>query len=231
MKDIPILYENDEIIVIDKPAGVSVQGGEGIRHPMDEELSKQLGYRIHLVHRLDKETSGLMIVAKSAKAAAKWTSVIAGKAARKEYEAVCFGIPVVGGKPARKGTIRADVIKDGRKLSAETSFSVVAEKEFEIASKDKDGNERTDTIILTKIRLTLGTGRMHQIRIHLASSSAPIAGDDKHGDFKKNKLARKIGIKSLQLRAFRLTIPTENGNRTFEIPGDDIFTSEVGQNV
>ena len=61
---------------INKSAGISVQGGKGITHPLDLELSMQLGYKIFLVHRLDKETAGLMIVAKSPKAAAKWINLI-----------------------------------------------------------------------------------------------------------------------------------------------------------
>ena len=65
MKTTEIIYENEEIIVINKAAGVSVQGGAGIAHPLDEELSKQMGDKIYLVHRLDKKTSGLMVVAKT----------------------------------------------------------------------------------------------------------------------------------------------------------------------
>lgn len=76
MKTISVIYENDEIILVNKEAGVSVQGGAGIAHPLDEELPKQLGCRIHLVHRLDKETAGILIVAKNPSAAAKWTKLI-----------------------------------------------------------------------------------------------------------------------------------------------------------
>ena len=61
MKDFPVIFENDEILVVNKPCGTAVQGGKGIAHPLDDELSARLGYRIHLVHRLDKETSGLLI--------------------------------------------------------------------------------------------------------------------------------------------------------------------------
>ena len=67
MNSIPILYENDEILVLNKPAGLAVQGGENITHSLDKDFSIQLGYKIYLVHRLDRDTSGLMIVAKNPK--------------------------------------------------------------------------------------------------------------------------------------------------------------------
>ena len=65
MKQIPIIYENEEILIINKPAGIAVQGGKDIAHPLDKELAIQVGYPIYLVHRLDRDTAGLMIVAKS----------------------------------------------------------------------------------------------------------------------------------------------------------------------
>ena len=70
-----LIYDNftQEIIIINKLAGVSVQGGEGVAYPLDRELPKQTGHEIFLVHRLDKDTSGLMIAAKTKPAAAKWS--------------------------------------------------------------------------------------------------------------------------------------------------------------
>ena len=84
MKQIDILFENDQILVINKPCGIAVQGGEGIAHPLDKELPAQLGYPVYLVHRLDRDTAGLMIVAKSPLYAAQWTKMIGGKLVRKE---------------------------------------------------------------------------------------------------------------------------------------------------
>ena len=67
MKTFSIIFENEEILLVNKEGGVSVQGGAGIAHPLDAELSIQLGYKIFLVHRLDKETSGILVVAKNAR--------------------------------------------------------------------------------------------------------------------------------------------------------------------
>lgn len=223
MKEIPIIFENDEIIIVNKPAGVSVQGGAGIKHPLDETLSEQLGYKVHLVHRLDKETCGLLIVAKTPFAASVWTKLIASGSVKKEYTAVCFGVPKVKGQPRYKGTIQAQVSKGVKEMHAITRFHV--EKTWKI-SIDKGGsdseNEPSQEIELAKINLTLGTGRMHQIRIHLADSGAPIAGDDRHGDFKLNKIAKKAGIKSLLLCSRRITLPINGEPQTFEI--EDPFT-------
>lgn len=248
MKEIPIIFENDEIFIINKPAGVSVQGGEGISHPLDVEFSKKVGYKIHLVHRLDKETCGLMIIAKNAKAASKWIQLISSKQVQKEYTAICFGEPLLDGKKQKSGTITDSLIKrktfKNQEMSAVTHFEV--EETFtrtvevqkiqqnlkespENSQNLKEKSESTESIEkipleFSKIRLTLGTGRMHQIRIHLASVSAPICGDDKHGDFRLNKIAKKsLKIKNLLLCSKRLTLPIDGKERTFEIELPEYF--------
>ena len=223
MQKILVVYENDEIFLINKPAGVSVQGGEGVAHPLDVEFSRQAGFKVHLVHRLDKETCGLMIVAKTAAAASKWIKMISSKLVQKEYTAVCFGEPEINGKKRVSGTIRSNVEKKGAELAAETHFEILEKKKIVAEYEKKDGNgnsvSRSAEFTLSKLRLTLGTGRMHQIRIHLASVGCPIAGDDKHGDFKLNKLARKaLKIKNLLLCSRKITIPLGGDARTFEIP-------------
>ena len=206
---IPIIYENDEIIIINKPAGLAVQGGQGVVHSVDRDFAEQLGYKIYLVHRLDKDTSGLMIVAKTPLAAGKWTKLIGSKIARKEYLALC-----AGKMPSKSGVIKEDVIQHGDSKAAVTHYQV--EKEWTASYENENG---AGEIPLCLIRLQLETGRMHQIRIHLAKNNCPIAGDDQHGNFKMNKLLKKVcKIKRLQLAAVRLTIPLEGKERTFEIP-------------
>ena len=228
MQKIPIVYENDEIFLINKPAGVSVQGGEGVAHPLDVEFSRQVGDKVHLVHRLDKETCGLMIVAKTAAAASKWIKMISSKLVQKEYTAVCFGEPEINGKKRISGTIRSNVEKKGAELAAETHFEVLETKKIkaEYEKKDENGNSVSQSaeFTLSKLHLTLGTGRMHQIRIHLASVGCPIAGDDKYGNFKLNKTAKKaLKIKNLLLCSSRITLPLGGDAKTFEIPLPDYF--------
>ncbi len=227
MKPISILYENEDILLINKSFGVSVQGGKGISHPLDEELTKQVGYKVHLVHRLDKDTSGILIVAKNSSAAAKWIELISSKKVKKEYMALCLGNPLVNGKALKNGTLVSTIEAHGRKQSAETFFEV--ENSYKVSIPEKNNADSSETSIpemqsvqqsinMSLVHITLGTGRMHQIRIQMAKSRAPLAADDQHGDFKKNKLVRKLGIKKLQLAAYRLTIPIDGNLRTFEIP-------------
>ncbi len=206
---IPIIYENDEIIIINKPAGLAVQGGQGVVHSVDRDFAEQLGYKIYLVHRLDKDTSGLMVIAKNPVAAAKWTKLIGSKVARKEYLALC-----AGRMPSKSGVIKDDVIQHGESKAAVTHYQV--EKEWTVSYENENG---AGEIALCLIRLQLDTGRMHQIRIHLAKNNCPIAGDDQHGNFKVNKLLKKVcKIKKLQLSAVRLTIPLDGSERMFEVP-------------
>lgn len=205
---IPLVYENDEIFIINKPAGLAVQGGQGIVHSVDRDFAEQTGQKVFLVHRLDKYTSGLMIVAKNSPAAGKWTKIIGSKIARKEYVALC-----AGRMPAKSGVIKEDVIQHGESKAAVTHYRV--EKEWTVPYENENG---AGEIPLCLIRLQLETGRMHQIRIHLAKNNCPIAGDDQHGNFKVNKLLKKIcKIKRLQLAAVKLTIPLEGKEKVFEI--------------
>lgn len=224
MNLIPVLYENDEIYVINKPSGLAVQGGQGVSHSLDVDFSKQVGTKIHLVHRLDKDTSGLMIVAKSPIAANKWTKLIASKVAEKEYIALC-----AGKMPQKKGVISENVVQHGETKNAITHYEV--EKEWKITiPEDKEKQLPASEIPLTQIRLKLETGRMHQIRIHLAKLGCPIIGDELHGNFKINKLLKKhYKVKKFLLCSQKLTIPLskisgktqtlqkENQTKTFEI--------------
>lgn len=206
MNLIPIVYENNEILIVNKPAGLPVQGGENAAHPLDEELGKQLGYKIYLVHRLDRDTAGLLVVAKNSLAASKWIRLIGSGRIRKEYNAICVGSPDHG----REGVISDNIEQRGVEKYAVTHFEVLTSAVI------------PSVCTLTLLRLTLETGRMHQIRIHLAKMGCPIAGDDRHGDFKINRLLRKnAGIKQLLLASVRLTLPPECGNSVFEVPLPD----------
>ncbi|HCM29032.1 MAG: RNA pseudouridine synthase [Treponema sp. GWB1_62_6] len=190
MKNLPVVYEDEEILVVDKPAGLAVQGGERVSVALIDILERQLSFRPFLVHRLDKDTSGLLIVAKTREAAAEFSRLLVGKAVRKTYHAVCAGCPA-----PMLGTIRDPVSVRGASKEAETSYRVLASAEG-----------------FSLLELDLGTGRMHQIRIHLAGIGSPVLGDDKYGDFSLNKRFRKdLGLRRLLLHARRLSIPSRAG--------------------
>ena len=201
MNGLTILYEDEEIFVISKNSGLAVQGGANVKHSIDVDFADEIGQKIFLVHRLDKDTAGLMIVAKNPAAAAKWTKLISGKTVKKEYIAICAGTI-----EPKKGIICEKIVQHGEEKKAVTNYEV--EKEIE-----------TECGKLSQIRLLLETGRMHQIRIHLAKNSCPIAGDDQHGNFKLNKQLKKtLGIKKLLLASVKLTVPLQSKNQVFEIP-------------
>ncbi len=226
MNSIPVLYENDEIYIINKPAGLAVQGGEKITHSLDVDFAKQTGRKVFLVHRLDKETSGLMIVAKDSRSAAKWTKLIASKQVRKEYVALCCG----NIKP-EKGCITENIVQHGMTRKAVTDYLVEKKWHFSSLQSSALDEDSEFSVNFCKIRLVLETGRMHQIRIHLAKQGCPIAGDDQHGDFKLNKKLRKIlKVKNLMLCSQKLIIPelkgcNGSGKGIFEIELPDFMNT------
>lgn len=203
MINLSVLYENEEIIIINKPSGLATQGGSGIKHSVDSVLPLQKGFPIFLVHRLDKDTSGLLITAKSSVYAAKWTKLIASKEVKKQYEALCIGT-----LPDREGYIDEVILQRGIEKKARTLYKINNTYEFECS----DGTKQ----IFSAISLQLDTGRMHQIRIHLAKQNCPIAADDKYGNFKLNKEIKKtLGISRLMLHAGTIEIPLGKSRKTF----------------
>ncbi len=205
MISIPILYENEEILVINKPFSLPVQGGSGITHSVDTVLPEQTGYPVYLVHRLDKDTSGVLVAAKSAVSAAKWTRLIASKSVKKEYEAFCIGTMK---KP--EGFIDEAIEQRGEEKQARTLYRVI-----NVYSMNMEAGK--ETLLFSHIALTLDTGRMHQIRIHLAKQNCPIAADDKYGNFAVNRFIKKNpGIKKLMLTAKKISLPLEGGIKIIE---------------
>lgn len=216
-----ILYEDEEIYLVNKPCGIAVQGGAGVSHPLDEEFARQCGQKIYLVHRLDRETSGILIVAKNPQSATKWIKLIQSKMVKKEYIAFCFNRPLINGKKLDRGIIEGTLESHGQEKSALTYFEVLECKKVKLPDFTDNQTGQIiegDEVELSKIHLTLGTGRMHQLRIQLAKSQCPIIGDDLHGNFKLNKKVRKLGLKKLCLVSYRLTLPLGKKNAVFEIP-------------
>jgi len=207
-KSIPIVYEDEAICIVNKPFGIPVQGGSHIAVCLTEILSKQLRTEIFPVHRLDKETSGLLVTAKSAAAARSCRALFESQAVEKEYLALCFGNfehsvnkKTLKSSP-KEGIIDMPIMENGTLKPASSAYKLLA---------------GTDAYSLFSVRLH--TGRMHQIRIHLAGIGCPIIGDDKHGNFALNKkLWKTARIKKLQLCAYRLRFPIDGMPHLFTIP-------------
>lgn len=195
MGKIPVVFEDSEILVVIKRAGLACQGGAGIVHSVDRMLSEQTGQRIYLVHRLDRDTYGLLIAAKSLEAASKWGRIIRERLIRKDYIAICFGAP----EDARQGELSGDVAVRGRSLPSRALYCV--DMEGEVSA----GESRA---VMSSVSLQLITGRTHQLRIQLAQSGAPIAGDNRFGNFALNRAFASVLTKKLHLAAVSITLPS-----------------------
>jgi 23S rRNA pseudouridine955/2504/2580 synthase len=193
---IAALYEDEEILVLDKPAGLPSQPGEGVRVSVVEAVERDFGFRPFLVHRLDKETAGCLVVARSGAAAAKWARLVESRELRKTYRAIVSGTP-----GAASGLFTDPVAGRGGEKSASTAWRL-------LASFGDPGIEAPAARRFSYLELELGTGRTHQIRLHLSAHGMPILGDDRHGDFALNKgLRKERGLRRLLLVAWSLELP------------------------
>jgi len=170
-----VLYKNADVIVINKPAGLAVQGGSGITKSIDgmlDTLRFDGKERPKLVHRLDRDTSGVLVLARSAKTAAKLMKIFSGKTAEKTYWALVKGAPEI-----TEGKIDLPLAKQ-------------EEGDVEKVAIDKEEGKRAVTLYrvierlsraLAWVELMPVTGRTHQLRVHMAAIGHPIIGDGKYG--------------------------------------------------
>jgi 23S rRNA pseudouridine955/2504/2580 synthase len=199
------LHEDGEILVLDKPAGLAVQPGEGVHTCLLDVVERDFGFRPFLVHRLDKETAGLIIVARDAKSAARWTKALGSREVGKFYRAVTSG-----SLEGPSGRITTPVRVRGESVPADTGWRLLA----------RFGG-------FSWLELELGSGRTHQIRLHLAEAGCPILGDDRHGDFALNRALRKeYGLRRLLLVSWRLVLP---GGRTLQAALPEHFAAFFGR--
>jgi 23S rRNA pseudouridine955/2504/2580 synthase len=200
--EFPILLEDSDLLVINKPAGVAVHGGSGVNHGVIEQLraSRPQAKFLELVHRLDRDTSGILVLAKKRTILVKLHEQIRLGEMDKRYFVLVHGdwknsrqhikLPLFKYSTA-DGERRVRVQADG--LASHTVFNRVKNfRDFALLEAE------------------LLTGRTHQIRVHLASSGFPIAGDDKYGDFELNRelaksKAGKIPLKRMFLHAHQLS--------------------------
>ena len=199
--DLPLLFEDEALLAIDKPAGIAVHGGSGVSFGVIEALRRQrpLAKFLELAHRLDRETSGILLVGKKRSALVKLHDMFrdAGRSADKRYLVLVSGRWMDKSRNVRlplhkylleNGERRVRVSEDGK--PSHTIFRLV---------------ERWERFSLLEAQLK--TGRTHQIRVHLAHLGFPIAGDEKYGDFSLNKSLAKEGLKRMFLHAWKMSFP------------------------
>ena len=203
-REFPVLLEDEAILAIDKPAGVAVHGGSGVSFGVIEQLrrARPLARTLELVHRLDRETSGILLVAKKRSALKHLQDQFRDRETGKTYLAL-----VVGDWPDKLKVIDAPLHK-----YLVPGGAGEGERRVKVVPKDDPDGMRAITLVKVRERLpgfsllevTIKTGRTHQIRVHLASQGHPIAGDEKYGDFERNKALHKQGLKRMFLHAWRL---------------------------
>ena len=201
MLEARVLYKDDDVIVIDKPAGLAVQGGSGTHRHLDGMLDAlRFGAeRPRLVHRLDRDTSGVLVLARTAQAAAKLSAAFRGRDARKVYWAAVVGVP-----HPLAGRIDLPLAKEGgpkgERVAVEDESGQRAVTRYRVA--DRAGKRAAWLVFEPE------TGRTHQIRVHAAALGTPILGDGKYGG--RDAFLDGSGISPklhLHARAIRLPHP------------------------
>ena len=195
----PVVFEDEALMVIDKPAGVAVHGGSGVSFGVIEQLraARPEARFLELAHRLDRETSGLLIIAKQRKALLSLHDMMRESAGRKMYQAL-----VVGDWVNERQHVRKPLLKW---LTAHGERRVKVDPEGKPAHTIVTCLKRYGRYTL--VGAELRTGRTHQIRVHLASCGHPIVGDEKYGPDDVRERFARIGFKRMFLHACRLEIP------------------------
>jgi 23S rRNA pseudouridine955/2504/2580 synthase len=214
--EFPVVYEDDALLVIDKPAGVAVHGGSGVSAGVIEQLraARPEARFLELVHRLDRETSGLLIVAKKRSALLALHRALREGAVDKRYLTLVKGRWT---RPVRDVALplRRYLTAAGERRVSVNAAGQASRTRFELV-RHVDG--------YSLLAATIETGRTHQIRVQLAHLGFPIAGDDKYGDFELNRLLARQGLRRMFLHAERLSFSHPRTAERLELaaplPGD-----------
>lgn len=210
-----VLYEDKRLLVINKPSGMAVHGGSGISHGVIELLraSRPELRDLSLVHRLDRETSGCLVLAKRRSALRELHERFRSGTVEKNYLAL-----VVGDWQFGEQLIDAPLLVQHRKNG---------ERHVVVSGGGKAAQTRVRLSrtygIYSLLQCQPLTGRTHQIRVHTLHLGHAIAGDERYGDPEHNKTARKFGLKRLFLHAQSIAFPDEHGNElhfTSSLAGD-----------
>ncbi|MCB1771979.1 MAG: RluA family pseudouridine synthase [Gammaproteobacteria bacterium] len=192
-----IVYEDDGLLIVNKPSGVAVHGGSGLSHGVIEILraARPNAPFLELAHRLDRDTSGCLMVAKTRPVLRDLQDRQRAGAIDKRYLALLVGSTRKGAwrvdQPLRKNTL-----KGGERVVRVDPEGKAAITDFEVIRRFRG---------FTLVSAKLGTGRTHQIRVHAAAVQMPLAGDAKYGDEAANRTARGLGLKRLFLHAASLS--------------------------
>lgn len=203
-----ILYEDEDLYVFNKPHGLASQGGSGTKRHLDgllKSLANKKGEAPKLVHRLDRDTSGCLVVAKSRAAAAHFGEVFKTRAARKIYWAV-----VVGNPSPRQGRISCFLLKQAGHDGGEQMVVVADGTPDAVHSVTYYSTTDTAGRRFAWVTLKPMTGRTHQLRVHMAELKTPILGDPRYFNIENWEAPEGLG-QGLHLHARRITLPLRSG--------------------
>jgi 23S rRNA pseudouridine955/2504/2580 synthase len=220
--EFPVLFEDEALLAIDKPAGVAVHGGSGVSFGVIEQLraARPEARFLELVHRIDRETSGVLLIARRRAALTAMHDAMRDGRVRKRYLALVLG----------------DLAGPPRALRFPLHKYLTPEGERRVAVRD--GGQAAGTRVrplrrllhptagpVTLVQADLETGRTHQIRVHLAHIGHPLLGDEKYGVFELNKTLEKQGHKRMFLHAFQVAFkhPTDAREVRLEAPIPQAF--------
>lgn len=202
-RDFVVVFEDEAVVVIDKPAGVAVHGGSGVSYGVIEQMrrARPSARFLELAHRLDRETSGLLLIGKKRSALTRLHDQFRDGVIDKRYFAL-----VKGHWRDQLRNVKFPLLKY---LTAE------GERRVRVSPDGKDahsvmrlqGRWATPWGEFSLLEVELRTGRTHQIRVHLAHLGFPIVGDEKYGDFALNRDLQKVGLKRMFLHAASIRLP------------------------
>jgi len=232
-KGLPVLFEDDQLLVINKPAGVAVHGGSGVSFGVIEQLrmARPQADFLELVHRLDRETSGILLVAKKRSALKNLQNQFRERSTGKTY------LGMVGARwPLNRKVLDKPLQKFLLTGGGEQPGEGEGERRVRVVAPDHP--DAMPSLTLVKVRaasrdlapgvrpyslleITIKTGRTHQIRVHLAAEGMPLVGDDKYGEFEHNKAlargAEGVPLKRMFLHAWRLQCRHPVSNATMHL--------------
>lgn len=218
-----IVYESDDIIALNKPAGLSVHGGSGLHFGVIDALRQSRDdQRYELVHRLDRGTSGCLVVGKHLKAIRAAQDAFRERKVEKRYTALVVGRWQVDNRQVRL-PLQSNTLQGGER-------KVVASLEGKPAVSSFTTQELFSETSLMSI--IIETGRTHQIRVHAANSGYAIVGDLKYGDSAINQVFRQRGFKRLYLHASELVLPGSDdgsGSLRLHAPLDAQWESQISR--
>ncbi len=207
-----IIYEDKQLLVVDKPSGMAVHGGSGVSFGVIEAMraARPAARELELVHRLDRETSGCLMLALRRSALRRLQAIQRENRVEKRY------LALVGGKnPRDRFTVdvplRKNLLQGGERVVRVDASGKASRTRFEVLERFAD---------CMLVEAALETGRTHQIRVHAAHLGLPLLGDEKYGDPQLNRRYRELGLRRLFLHAWRLVIPWGEPERplTIEAP-------------